>query len=127
MTVKQHPFHVKFVTQCQESTSNWTQSELLHCGIDRDKLIVLLTFALCPLQSMVSLIACMSVSLKLEIIRGESGGATADHWLLQMANSKNLTLAEVAAVCLQEDLYTEILGEGMVSKRKKNNEKKRRK
>ena len=64
---------------------------------------------------MISLIASMSVSLKLEIIRGESGGASADHWLLQMANGKNLTLAEVAAICLQEDLFTEILAEGMVS------------
>lgn len=59
---------------------------------------------------MISVVACLPVRLKLRIMRGASGGATGEAWRLHMVNGLSLTMDEVAAVCLQDDLFAELQG-----------------
>ena len=64
---------------------------------------------------MITVIACLPVRLKMRIMSGASGGATGENWRLHLANGLELTIDELAAISLEDDLISELQGGTSVS------------
>ena len=64
---------------------------------------------------MISVLACLPVRLKMRIMAAASSGAAGENWRLHMVNGLQLTIDDLAAVCLADDLISELQGGTSVS------------